>query len=188
MSVRPARLGLLVPTNVDGVPWTTAFDAALAAHTRFWGASGNLIFPLTDDLGHQEVFWALADRFDADAFVTYAPTRTEMGEFAPGVYEAVMSSLRSQAEALDIGPDGLEEFLDDAGDQIAFNEQPTDDQLDLLNARLARSITTAMRTGCITSTPHSGLRGRSPTPSTLFSVRARSATRPHLVALRTNSC
>jgi hypothetical protein len=137
MSLRPTRLGLLVPANVDGVSWMTVFDAALAAHTRFWGASGNLIFPLTDDLGEQEVFWALADRFDADAFVTYAPTRAEMREFAPAAYEAVMSSLKNKAEKLEIGPDGLEDFLEEATRQIAFNEQPTDDQLDLLNARLA---------------------------------------------------
>jgi hypothetical protein len=42
------------------------FDAALAAHARFWDAPGNLIFPLTADLGEHEVFWAHADRFDAD--------------------------------------------------------------------------------------------------------------------------
>jgi hypothetical protein len=41
MSVRPARLGLLVPTTFEGIPSTTMFDAALAAHARFWGASGN---------------------------------------------------------------------------------------------------------------------------------------------------
>jgi hypothetical protein len=58
------------PDEREGVAWMTMFDAALAAHARFWGASGNLIFPLTVGLGEQEVFWALADRFDADAFVT----------------------------------------------------------------------------------------------------------------------
>jgi hypothetical protein len=136
MSVRPARLGLLVPTN-EAVPWMAMFDAALAAHARFWGASGNLIFPLTADLGEQEVFWALADRFDADAFVTYAPTRAEIREFAPGVYEAVMSSLRDKVEELDAGPDVVDDFLEGAEREIAFNVQPTDDQLDLLNARLA---------------------------------------------------
>ena len=137
MSVRPARLGLLVPTNVEGVPWMTVFDAALAAHARFWGASGNLIFPLTADLGEQEVFWALADRFDADAFVTYAPTRAEMREFAPDVYDAVMSSLRVEVSKLDVGPEAVDDFLETEERGIAFNVQPTDDQLDLLNARLA---------------------------------------------------
>jgi hypothetical protein len=137
MSVRPARLGLLVPTNIDGVPWMTVFDAALAAHARFWGASGNLIFSLGADLEEQEVFWALADRFDADAFVTYAPTRAEMREYAPGVYETVMSSLRAKAEELDVGPHAVDDFLEGAEREIAFNVQPTDDQLNMLNARLA---------------------------------------------------
>jgi hypothetical protein len=35
MSVRPVRLGLMVLTNVEGVPWMTMFDAAVAAHARF---------------------------------------------------------------------------------------------------------------------------------------------------------
>jgi hypothetical protein len=137
MSVRPARLGLLVPTNVDGVPWMTVFDAALAAHARFWGASGNLIFPLTADLEDQKVFWALADRFDADAFVTYAPTRAEMREFAPEVYDTVMSSLRDKVSELDVTPDAVDDFLERAQQEFAFNVQPAPDQLDMLNARLA---------------------------------------------------
>jgi hypothetical protein len=127
----------MVLTNVEGVPWMTMFDAALAAHARFWGASGNLIFPLTADFEDQEVFWALADRLDADAFVTYAPTRAEMREFAPAVYEAAMSSLREQASKLDVGPGGVEDFLEREERDIAFNVQPSPDQLNLLNSRLA---------------------------------------------------
>lgn len=137
MSVRPARLGLLVPTNVERVQWMTMFDAALAAHGRFWGASGNLIFPLTADLGEQEVFWAIADRFDADAFVTYAPTRAEMREFAPRVYDAAMGSLRDKVSKLDVGPNAVDDFLEIQEREIAFNVEPTADQLSLLNARLA---------------------------------------------------
>jgi hypothetical protein len=57
MSVRPAWLGLLVPTNVEGVAWMTMFDAALAAHARFWGASGNLIFPLTAAWASRRCSW-----------------------------------------------------------------------------------------------------------------------------------
>ena len=88
MAVRPARLGLLVPTRVDEIAWLKLFEAALAAQARVWGASGNLIFPLTADVAERELFWELADRFDADAFVTYAPEWTEMRELAPGRHTA----------------------------------------------------------------------------------------------------
>jgi hypothetical protein len=71
------------------------------------------------------VFWALADRFDADAFVTYAPTRAEMREFAPDVYDAVMNSLRDKVCKLDVGPEAVDEFLESAEHDIAFNVQPT---------------------------------------------------------------
>lgn len=187
MSVRPARLGLLLQTNVEGVPWMSMFDAALAAHSRFWGASGNLIFPLTADFREQEVFWALADRFDPDAFVTYAPTRAEVREFAPGVYETVMSSLREQVSNADVGSDAAEDFLERAGREIHFDVELRSDELDTLTSRLAPSITAELRTGCITSTPRRALGGRSPTPSTFFSVRARSATWPRQGVLHTNS-
>jgi len=71
---------------------------------RFWGASGNQIFPFTADLPEREVFWALADLFDADAFITYAPTQTEMRDFAP---------------------DAVDDFLERAGGELAFEVQPT---------------------------------------------------------------
>jgi hypothetical protein len=103
----------------------------------FLGCVRNLIFPLTADMGEQEVFWALADRFDADAFVPYAPTRAELREFAPAVYDAAMSSLREKVSKLDVEQEAVDEYLERAEHEIAFEVQPADDQLDLLNARVA---------------------------------------------------
>jgi hypothetical protein len=82
------------------------------------------------------VFWALADRFDADASVTYAPSEPRCGRFAPGVRDVVMSSLRDRVSKLDVGPDAVDDFLERAERDIASNAQPTADQLDMLNARL----------------------------------------------------
>src|SRR4051794_12248828 len=137
MAVRPARLGLLVPTTVDGITWMRIFEAALAAHSRVLGAAGNLICPLTADLMEQELFWALADRFDADAFVSYAPTRAEMEEFAPDQYASIMGSLRQKVGELNASKEAADDFLERAEREIAFDVRPTAEQLRLLNARLA---------------------------------------------------
>jgi hypothetical protein len=129
---------MLVPTSVNGMSWMDLFEAALAAQARVWGGSANLIFPLTADLADRELFWEMADRFDADAYVTYAPTWAEVAEFAPRPYHARMSDLRRQAaDQLDVGPEELKDFVDQANDHIAFDIQPTPDQQALINARLA---------------------------------------------------
>ena len=128
---------MLVPAGALGASWMDVFEAALAAQTRVWGGSANLIFPLSADLADRELFWELADRFDADAFVTYAPTWAEVAEFAPDAYDVQMSGLRQQAGELDIGPGAVDDLVEQRNDHIAFNVQPTPEQRRLLNARLA---------------------------------------------------
>jgi len=137
MAVRPARLGLLVPTRVDEIAWLKLFEAALAAQARVWGASGNLIFPLTADVAERELFWELADRFDADAFVTYAPEWTEMRELAPEAYSARRGRLSRQASELDLEANAINDFVEDADSHVAFNVMPTVEQKELLDRRLA---------------------------------------------------
>jgi hypothetical protein len=137
MCARPARLGLLVPTSIQGASWARLFESALAAQTRFWGGSGNLIFPLTLDLTDHALFWALADLFDADAYVTYAPTWREVEGFAPGYYAATMTSLRERMTGQQFDTTTIEEFISEQYDRQAFELRPTDAQLDLLKRRLA---------------------------------------------------
>jgi hypothetical protein len=140
MSVRPTRLALLVPTtglDAWGLSWVHLFEAALAAQTRVWGGSGNLIFPLTTELADHALFWKLADLLDADAFVTYAPTWAEVREFAPAAYDTHMEKVRRQASGLDVEPSAVDDLLQDVDGHVAFNVQPTPEQRQLLNARLA---------------------------------------------------
>jgi hypothetical protein len=135
MSVRPPRLGLLIPAITD-VSWLSVFEAALAAQTRFWGGSGNLIFPLTLDLADRELFWALADCFDADAFVTYAPSWADVREFAPQTYEERVAHVRRQV-GKDVGAAAVDDFLLREESEFALDLQPTPEQQELLKARLA---------------------------------------------------
>ena len=124
MSARPARLGLLTPAAVDGVSWLATFEAALAAQTRFWGGSGNLIFPLNVDFTEQEVFWALAEVFDPDAFVVYAPTLAEMERLEPKFYAETIASYEEKVG----GKEGSERFIADTRDDVVLYLQPRPEQ------------------------------------------------------------
>ena len=64
------------------------FTGALASLMRFWGGSQNLVFPLADDLGEHELFWALADRLDADHYLVYNGSIAELELLAPEQYAA----------------------------------------------------------------------------------------------------
>jgi hypothetical protein len=136
LSARPTRLGLLVAAEVQGIPWPRVFESALAAQARFWGGSGNLVFPLTEDFAEKELFWALADRFDADAFVTYAPIWGEVEEFAPEIFRAHVTKWRESITE-QISADAAETFITDQFAEIAFEFRPTDADLDLLRHRVA---------------------------------------------------
>jgi len=133
MSSRPARLGLLVPAAVDGVSWLATFEAALAAQTRFWGGAGNLIFPLGADFTEHEVFWALADVFDPDAFVVYAPTLAEMERLEPKFYAKTIGEYEEKVG----GKEGGERFIADARDDVVLDLQPRPEQIEVIKQRLA---------------------------------------------------
>jgi hypothetical protein len=106
------------------------FTAALAALTRFWGGDQNLLFPLQDDLASHELFWALADRLDADHFLVYNGAAADLEYLAPEDYAASLEAVRQQVAEFDEEvirrhleewrelwivegqvPDGLEELL-----------------------------------------------------------------------------
>jgi hypothetical protein len=127
---------LLVPAITD-VSWLRVFEASLAAQTRFWGGSGNLIFPLTLDLADRELFWELADRFDADAFVTYAPSWADVREFAPETYQERVRNVRRRSRELDVGAAAIDDFLRREESEFALDLHPTPEQQRLLATRLA---------------------------------------------------
>jgi hypothetical protein len=134
MSARPARLGLLVPAAIKGISWLAMFESALAAQSRFWGGAGNLIFPLGDDLTESEVFWAIAEAFDPDAFVTYSPTFGELETITPEYYA---SQIESWAKQIGAGSEGFERYVSDARGQTAVTDAPSAAQLALIRRRLA---------------------------------------------------
>lgn len=83
LGVRPPRVAIGIP-SVRGISWLRLFEVAIAAQTRTWGGLGNLVFPLADRSPDSELFWALADRFDADAWGSYSvrPVADELGHEA----------------------------------------------------------------------------------------------------------
>jgi hypothetical protein len=75
-------VGVLLPLARD-VPWQRSYEIALAAQSPLWGGQANLVFPASDDILDNELFWVLAERFDADYFVSAAFTRRDVGEVNP---------------------------------------------------------------------------------------------------------
>jgi hypothetical protein len=136
MAARPARLGLLVEAELKGIHWLRMFESALAAQARFWGGQGNLILPLTQSFTDSEVFWALADIFDADAFVTYAPTWREMADLDPAFYDQQISAWRQEITERTSRQEA-ERFISDADGQAAFHPRIPEEQVKLINRRLS---------------------------------------------------
>lgn len=137
LAARPCRLGVFVPVRFKEAHWTRLFEAALAAQTRFWGGSGNLVFPLTDDFDRQEVFWALNERFDPDAFVNYTPTWNELREISPVPHAAEQRRLRTSMSTQGASTEEIDSFLVQLGRERAIKDAPSALQLQLLKTRLA---------------------------------------------------
>jgi hypothetical protein len=135
MAARPARLGLLVPADITGLPWPQMFEAALATQSRFWGGSGNLVFPLTKRFAENEVFWVLAEIFDADAWLHYTPTVGEMEHLDPRYYATQVNALTEQmGEAGDTQI--AAQFLSDLRSEPCLDVKPTDDEIAAMRSRL----------------------------------------------------
>lgn len=137
MVARPARLGMLVEAELKGVHWLRMFEGALAAQSRFWGGQGNLLFPLTKDFTDYDLFWALSDIFDADAFVSYAPTWSEMEDIAPEVLERKVSAWRRQITDK-AGADQAESFISRSMGEAAYHPEIPKNQIDLMRKDFRR--------------------------------------------------
>jgi hypothetical protein len=125
MTARSARLALLIP-ETEEIPWPAMFEAALAAQASVWGGVGNLPFPLSDRLTENEIFWAIADLFDPDAFVTYAPVLGEMSQLDPAFYERTIQEHREQLS--DAGEEAVSRFIEEAKEHVVLEVQPTEQQ------------------------------------------------------------
>ncbi len=86
LGVRPPRLGLLVPI-VKGLSWPLVVECALASQAQIWGGQANLPFPMTPGFEESELFWALADRLDADTYITTGLSVADMEEVEPNWYQ-----------------------------------------------------------------------------------------------------
>ena len=91
LDVRPARLGVLVSTPRD-INWMSVYESALAAQTRYWGGSHQLLLP-AEDFGAEEIFWALADLLDADFYATHSLTWGDMERVAPATHRTERARL-----------------------------------------------------------------------------------------------
>lgn len=82
LTARPTRVGVFLPLD-DNFPWERMYEIALASQSRLWGGEGNLVFPATPDIEDSELFWALAERFDADYYVSASFSRRDLGDANP---------------------------------------------------------------------------------------------------------
>lgn len=137
LAVRPPRIAVGVP-SIEGISWQRQFEAALAAQTRVWGGIGNLVFPLTPDFTEKEVFWQLADRFDADAFVTFTPTVGDMETIDPKWFGEREAALRAHGTLASESLEAVEDFLErDRELPLVEPSEPTNDQRRQIALRLA---------------------------------------------------
>lgn len=99
---RPVRACVFVP-DVEGVAWQRLVEHALAAQTRVWGGTYNLVVPTGWEIADDELFWLLIDRFDPDMVALHAPKRADVEEIAPEKYAAAMAQADQQLRDLGFG-------------------------------------------------------------------------------------
>jgi hypothetical protein len=95
MAARPVRACVFVPI-VDGFPWHSLVEHALAAQTRVWGGAFNLVVPTSPEIDNDEVFWRLVDRFDPDVVAIHLPTFADVEELAPDRYAETVAQVDRQ--------------------------------------------------------------------------------------------
>ena len=138
LSARPPRLGVVLPLAKD-VPWQRTYEMALAAQSPLWGGDANLVLPATNDIHDNELFWTLAERLDADYFVSAAFTHRDVGEADPQWLAEWKAGLEAAVDR-DI-PDASHEaragLIERELDEVALEARPDDAFADLLERRLA---------------------------------------------------
>ena len=134
LSVRPARVGVFVP-RVPGISWMRLFELAIATQMRSWGGTGHLVFPMTADFADRELFWALADRLDADSWAAYGVSVQDLETLDPRWHAEHLSQLRKQLHDLD--DEAVEQFFEEHRHAIALDDLPADEQVVPVRRRLA---------------------------------------------------
>jgi hypothetical protein len=107
MPVRAPRVGVFVPSHPD-IPWQRCFEAVLAKRTGHWGGVGDLVFPSELELVDHELFWRIADAFDADVYMGDRISGSDLREVHPAALNKRRAELRQQWPT-----ESLEGFLDD---------------------------------------------------------------------------
>ncbi len=137
VAARPHRLGLLIPVQVDGWDWRRTFEVAIAAQTRIWGGQSNLLFPLSEDFTNKEAFWRIAETFDPDSFVVYAPSWQDISEISPAEYRLQHQRLREKMQGDSFGEESIGNFLTELDAEAAIDIEPAKEQLREIRDRLA---------------------------------------------------
>ena len=137
LSARPPRLGVFVPMHTD-MPWERCFEVALAAQTRLWGGSANLLFPAGDDLVDNELFWALADRLDADYFAAESFSANDLSTVNPAWFESWRDGLvgAMERDTPDVPVEG-QRFIEEQSREPVFRRDIPDALMDIIERRLA---------------------------------------------------
>jgi hypothetical protein len=134
VALRPMRVGVFIP-EVPGVSWHRMWEHALATQCRWWGGSANVPFPLDEALIDNELFWALADCLDPDAWVVHTGKLADLEELNPSDYVRVRKELAEAhaeyPEVVAAGPINI--ALQDA----LKLEWPSDEWQELLARRTA---------------------------------------------------
>jgi hypothetical protein len=136
LSVRPARVGVFVPV-MRGISWQKLMELAVATQARMWGGSGNLVFPLTRDAFERQLFWELADRFDADSWAVYEVTHGDLETLAPHWHKRETKRVVRQLVKMKTPKEARAEFLEQRRSTTAVRIEPTEEQQELLTRRLA---------------------------------------------------
>jgi hypothetical protein len=137
VAARPARLAVLVASEIEGVNWRAMMEAAIASQTRFWGGSGNLILPLPRAGIDDGRFWAIAEIFDPDAFLIYSPTLGEAQEIAPLVVDGWDEDLRHRMGEQGFDSAQIEDYLEQSRSGHAFDISVSEDDAELIGRRTA---------------------------------------------------
>jgi len=138
LSPRPPRLGVFVPMSAD-MPWERCFEMALAAQSRLWGGSANLLFPSGDEVIDNELFWALADGLDADYFASASFSASDLSSVSPSWFAEWRSSLEQAMErdAPDVSEAGKQRFIEEQSEAPIFRFDMPNDLVDVIKRRLA---------------------------------------------------
>jgi hypothetical protein len=121
LSARPPRLAVFVPMHEE-MPWERCFEVALATQSRLWGGSGNLLLPAGADVHDNQLFWALADRLDADYYTAASFTPRDLATVNPEWFERWRINLRQalDRDTPDVPEDGKQRFIGQQAEEPAF--------------------------------------------------------------------